>query len=433
MRELEGLEMGVEEKILVVGCGGIGCELLKLLARESVQSITLVDHDAIEMSNLSRQFFFCREDIGKSKVMVAAERFREMRGECDVFPICANILEFDARFFAEYTTVFNCLDNVEARSHVNRRCFISKTPLVDGGSGGFKGQAYYFDYFSECFDCIPKKTSREHAVCTIRSRPTKFEHCIVWAREVFFDMKLRVSAENEDGFYETYLRGIVENCSDMSMPDELSRLRKSPEYAEKTVGIVEALKSKPACFDRDSGEAMELVYNVAWVRGSCAGIEPLSFDETVTVAGNIVPIVSTTNAVVASLMVLSLRNKCNYYSVGGGRVVSRLGLCERSTGCSTCSHDWYGMLYKEWLTFGDLDKCFRRSEMELLAYSDDDNLFTSEMRNRMGERIALRYDAVGEAICMQQGRRRRVNLYFMRHGEELYFGRMYKASLYRAA
>lgn len=421
--------MGFEEgRVLVVGCGGIGCELLKLLSKEDIRSITMIDCDTIDLSNLNRQFFFTRDDIGKSKAVVAAKIFKRLREDCDVFPICADILEFDARFFAEYCVVYNCLDNVEARSHVNRRCFISKTLLVDGGSGGFKGQAYYFDYQSECFDCIPKRVSREHMVCTIRSRPAKFEHCIIWARNVFFEMKFEVSDENKEDYYRRYLRDIIENCTDMSREDELNEFRNSSEYGDRTARIVSLLGcSGLGSFDKDNKNVMEYIYNVAYIRGRCAGIEPMTFDQAVTVAGNIVPIIGATNSIVASLMVHALRNKCNYYSVDNRKIISRLEVCEKNPGCRTCSHDWYGVMYRDGLGFGDLSTCLRKSGLKLVIYSDDNRLLTADMED-VDEAVGFGYDTVGEAICTDAtGRRVRVNLYFLSSGDKLYFGRIYGA------
>ena len=55
-------------KVLVVGAGGIGCELLKTIVLAGVSDIEIIDLDTIDVSNLNRQFLFRREHVGKSKV-----------------------------------------------------------------------------------------------------------------------------------------------------------------------------------------------------------------------------------------------------------------------------------------------------------------------------------------------------------------------------
>ncbi|AFM97881.1 hypothetical protein EHEL_021270 [Encephalitozoon hellem ATCC 50504] len=414
-------------RILVVGCGGIGCELLKLLATEDFESITLIDCDTIDLSNLNRQFFFNKDDIGKNKAAVAARIFKKLNKTSNVLSMCADITKFDVLFFAGFQMVYSCLDNAEARSYVNQRCFMSKTPLVDGGCGGFKGQAYYFDYSSECFDCIPKKVSKEYLVCTIRSRPTKFEHCIIWAKHVLLEMKFETD-KSSHGFYQRSLKGIIENCEDMSTADEIERFRNSEDYRKRTKRITEILyKLDSVAFNKDSRDIMEYIYNAAYIRGKCAGIEPIPFDEAVTIAGNIIPSLSTINSIVASLMILSARNKCNYYSVDNGNVIRRLETCERRPDCPTCSHRWYRIFYDGPLTFRRLIRCFEKRGLEMAAYSDRRLFLTRSMTEYLDKDLEFESNSIGEAICMKNNRRIKAYLYFLRRGKTLSLRRIHNA------
>ena len=201
----------------------------------------------------------------------------------------------------------------------------------------------------------------------------------------------------------------------MSTFDELAKFRSSTEYRNRTMSIVKALKAfNFRSFYIDDKNMMEYIYNVAYIRGRCAGIEPISFDDAVTIAGNIVPAISTTNSIIESLMIQALRNGCNYYCVDNKKVISKLETCERNPGCPTCSHDWYGTLYRNNLTFGELIRCLKKCGLELSVYSDNNRFFTPDMKESIGKDIKFGYDTVGDAICANQlGRKARVNLYFL--------------------
>lgn len=148
-----------------------------------------IDLDTIEISNLNRQFLFRKHHVGKSKALVAAEAVLSMCPDISIRPFHANIKEsqFDLDYFRKFDIVMNGLDNLEARRHVNRMCLAAKVPLIESGTAGYLGQVgVHVGGKTECFDCQPKPTPKTYAVCTIRTSPEKFIHCVVWAKDLLF-------------------------------------------------------------------------------------------------------------------------------------------------------------------------------------------------------------------------------------------------------
>ncbi|EQB60122.1 sumo e1-like activator enzyme fub2 [Vairimorpha apis BRL 01] len=174
------------KNVLIVGTGGIGCELVKLLYNSVQIKITLIDFDIIELTNLNRQFLFTSKDIKKYKAQIVADKIKYITN-WDVNVIIDNIFNFNLDFFKQFDIVYNCLDNNETRTYVNTRCFLLKLKLVDGGSNGYLGQSCIFDYSKECFDCLPKQIPKNYNICTIRTIPTKFEHCVEFIKEIIIE------------------------------------------------------------------------------------------------------------------------------------------------------------------------------------------------------------------------------------------------------
>ena len=167
-------------RVLVIGAGGIGCELLKTLVLSGFKDLEVVsffctfpfifhsstflrlflshhfislpthllpcnikvDLDTIDVSNLNRQFLFNKSHIGKSKAEVACEVVKRFAPDLKIKAHHANIKnpEFGIEFYRKFNLVINGLDNLDARKHVNRVCFAAKVPLIESGTEGYLGQ-----------------------------------------------------------------------------------------------------------------------------------------------------------------------------------------------------------------------------------------------------------------------------------------------------
>jgi ubiquitin-like 1-activating enzyme E1 B len=200
-------------RILLVGVGGIGCEILKYLSKSQLGSLYLVDFDHIELSNLNRQFYFRQEHIGRSKAEVAAEIMKEMAPTIEIKVYNSSIFEsqFDSSFFSKFDAVILALDNAEARSHVNKQCLKTGTVVFESGTHGFSGQTYaILPGLSRCYDCFPREAPKTMQICTIRTFPKKPEHCLFWAKNVFSNLFNETQATADQSF------SIVESAKKLS-------------------------------------------------------------------------------------------------------------------------------------------------------------------------------------------------------------------------
>jgi len=262
----EGLEfIRTTCRVLCVGAGGLGCELLKNLALMGFNQVDVIDMDTIELSNLNRQFLFRLDDVGKPKAEVAAKFVNNRIRTCNITPHFKKVQDMDDSFYSQFHIIILGLDSLEARRWMNSMvCGLVQfddegnicggvVPLIDGGTEGFKGHARVIlpgvtANFEDTLDLFPPQTT--YPLCTLASTPRTPVHCIVWAKEIHWE--------------EVFPFG-------------------------KDVG-----------FDGDSAEHMQWVYEKALHRASAFGIEGVTLSKTQGVAKNIIPAIASTNAVVAA-------------------------------------------------------------------------------------------------------------------------------------
>lgn len=108
--------------------------------------------------------------------------------------------QFNIEWFRSFNIVFNALDNIDARRHVNKMCLAADVPLIESGTTGFNGQVQVIKKgITACYDCTPKETPKSFPVCTIRSTPSQPIHCIVWGKSYLLN-EIFGASEDESAF-----------------------------------------------------------------------------------------------------------------------------------------------------------------------------------------------------------------------------------------
>ncbi len=147
-------------RVLVVGAGALGNEVLKNLALLGIGHVYIVDFDLVEPANLTRSVLFRARDRGRPKAEVAAEAIRDLNPDVRVRALYGNVLtDVGLGLFRDVEVVIGCLDNREARLWVNRCCWKVGTPWVDGGIQEINGVVKVFTPpDSACYECAMTET-----------------------------------------------------------------------------------------------------------------------------------------------------------------------------------------------------------------------------------------------------------------------------------
>lgn len=148
-------------KVMVVGAGALGNEVLKNLALFGVGNIVVVDFDTIEYSNLTRSILFREEDADKGlfKAEVAAKRVKEINKFVSVHPIVGRLdSDVGLGLYRQMDVVIGCLDSQIARLQLNRQCIRADVPWIDGSIENLEGIVRVFRKGNNCYECeLPEK------------------------------------------------------------------------------------------------------------------------------------------------------------------------------------------------------------------------------------------------------------------------------------
>jgi len=142
-------------RLLVVGAGALGNEILKNAALLGFRQIVVIDLDRIEESNLSRTVLYRSEDVGQFKAEVAARSCRQIGPDATVQPMVANVVHAIGLGVFEWSDLILAgLDNREARLWINRSAWKVNRPWIDGAIEGINGVARVFvPGDPPCYEC----------------------------------------------------------------------------------------------------------------------------------------------------------------------------------------------------------------------------------------------------------------------------------------
>ncbi|ETI25847.1 hypothetical protein G647_02624 [Cladophialophora carrionii CBS 160.54] len=245
-------------RVLVIGAGGLGCEILKNLAMSGFKDIHVIDMDTIDVSNLNRQFLFRQSDVGKSKAEVAAAFVERRVPGVKITPYNGKIQDKDEDYYMQFKLVICGLDSIEARRWINATLVDmvdmenpeSLKPLIDGGTEGFKGQArVILPSLTSCIECQLSMHAPRAAVplCTLATIPRQPQHCIEWAHIVAWEEQ-----------------------------------------------------RKNDTLDTDNPEHISWLYSTALKRAQEFNIPGVTYSMTQGVVKNIIPAIASTNAIIAA-------------------------------------------------------------------------------------------------------------------------------------
>jgi molybdopterin-synthase adenylyltransferase len=160
----EGQERLKKAHIVIAGAGGLGSPVSLYLAVAGIGTITIIDMDVIDQTNLNRQILHTDRDIGKKKTESAEEKLTAINQDITVHAIDARIDETNAAWLVGSADgIVDAMDNYPTRYLLNEVAITKRIPLFHGAIRGFYGQATtIIPGQTPCLKCIfPKAPPKE--------------------------------------------------------------------------------------------------------------------------------------------------------------------------------------------------------------------------------------------------------------------------------
>ncbi len=153
----EGQRRIAQTRFLVIGAGGVGCPAALCLAEAGTKLISIVDADAVDMSNLPRQILHTPDRIGMNKALSAKIALQALRPDTEIRAIdCWADESALSKLMSHCDVVLDCSDNFKTRHAANRAAHAAGKPLITVSSIRFSVQIAMFDFSnpeSPCYQC----------------------------------------------------------------------------------------------------------------------------------------------------------------------------------------------------------------------------------------------------------------------------------------
>ena len=131
-----------QKRVLIVGCGGLGGNLISIFSRIGVGKLRIVDGDVFETTNLNRQLFSEIPVLGQNKAKVAADRIARINPEITVDVVQDFLTEENAAALLQDCDIaVDALDNIPGRRILAVACEKAGIPLVYGAISGWVAQS----------------------------------------------------------------------------------------------------------------------------------------------------------------------------------------------------------------------------------------------------------------------------------------------------
>ncbi len=168
--DFDGQQKLLDSHVLIIGLGGLGSPVAMYLAAAGIGKLTLVDDDAVELSNLQRQIVHTEQDLDRLKVESAADSLLALNSGLQIEMKTSRLTKQELSIVVEAVdVVVDCSDNFATRFLLNEVTQELKTPLVSGAAIRMEGQVTVYDprqSGSACYRCLYQDNGELQQTCS---------------------------------------------------------------------------------------------------------------------------------------------------------------------------------------------------------------------------------------------------------------------------